>query len=85
MTTIDRDNYFDAATGLYFYCVDWHGGQASKEYEILSRLQTELNFKPGMSEPDDQAQDFYSELEQSKNVQAFYQNLKDVIDTLDKE
>ena len=27
-----------AALGLYFYCSDYHGGQNSKEYEVLCKL-----------------------------------------------
>lgn len=36
---IDRDNYIDAARGLHWFCVDYHDGQWSALYEVMSRLQ----------------------------------------------
>lgn len=39
-------NYFSAAQGLYWYCVNYHGGQSSDLY----RMQCELRYTPAMSE-----------------------------------
>ena len=39
---VDADNYFDAAEGLHWYCVDYHGGQGSELY----RVQCSLGFRP---------------------------------------
>jgi len=33
---------FDFVAGLYVYCMNWHNGQWSREYRILSRLQIRL-------------------------------------------
>jgi hypothetical protein len=57
------EDYFDAAQGLYWYCSDWHGGQSSTLYSILS---ARLAYNPAMSErgPDTEtAQDVYAALE----------------------
>lgn len=63
MEPITTDNYADAAMGLYWYCSDWHGGQNSVEYSIMS---ARLQYTPGASEtgPDEMAQPFYDALEQ---------------------
>ena len=37
---------FDVAQGLYWYCADFHDGQWSKEYSVLSTL----GYKPAHSE-----------------------------------
>lgn len=39
--------YFDAADGLYWFCSDYHGGQNSVLYSILS---ARLQYKPGPNE-----------------------------------
>ena len=46
----DMDNLiFAAASGLYHYCCDYHGGQDSELYAIESELiSPPLNFKPSM-------------------------------------
>lgn len=46
--TIDRDiDSFDLAEALYVYCSQYHSGQGSHLYHILSyRLCYGLNFKP---------------------------------------
>lgn len=67
MTLLDSltpsEDYFDAAQGLYWYCADWHGGQSSNLYSILSTL----GYKPAMGEcgPEEGsvAEDIYRELE----------------------
>jgi hypothetical protein len=45
MKTLDTD-YFDAAQALYWYAANYHGGQSSTLYSLLSRL----NYKPGAME-----------------------------------
>ena len=63
---ITRENYFDAAQGLFWYLADYHPGQRSEEYEILSVLQ----YRPAMSErgPDtEEAKIVYEYLEQNPN------------------
>jgi len=37
---------FDIARGLYWHCSDWHSGQWSERYSILSTM----GYKPGYSE-----------------------------------
>src|SRR6185312_3252520 len=63
-TPVTGDNYFGAAKGLYWYCSDWHGGQDSELYSIMS---ARLDYHPAMSErgPDaeDESGDFYAELQ----------------------
>jgi hypothetical protein len=44
--TIDKENYFDAARGLHWYCVDNHSGMSSELYAI----QCELKYTPSPSE-----------------------------------
>ncbi len=41
-----KDNTFDLAAAIYWYCSDYHGGQNSKEYAILSKTI----YKPAPSE-----------------------------------
>lgn len=41
------DDYFDAAQGLYWYAADYHEGQSSELYSILS---AQLGYKPAMGE-----------------------------------
>lgn len=43
---IDRENYFDAARGLHWYCVNNHSGMSSDLYAI----QCELGYNPSHSE-----------------------------------
>lgn len=61
-TTITTENYFDAAQGLYWACVNWHGGQASDLY----RISCQLDYRPGACEsgPEDDtdAEMVYGEL-----------------------
>jgi hypothetical protein len=60
---VPSEEYFDAAQGLYWYCSDYHSGQWSEEYSILSTL----GYKPASSEcgpdPDSTAADIYAALE----------------------
>jgi hypothetical protein len=64
-STLDLSDgaYFEAAQALYWYCVDWHGGQ----WSTLYRISCELGYKPGMSErgpgPDTSAAEWYADLE----------------------
>jgi hypothetical protein len=60
MEPVTRDNYFDAAQALYWYANDYHEGQWSELYSILSTLE----YRPGLmeSEPDESAQPFYDAL-----------------------
>jgi hypothetical protein len=63
-TNVTTDNYFDAAQALYWYCNDWHGGQASELYSIMS---ARLAYSPASSESGVEegtdAETFYGELE----------------------
>jgi hypothetical protein len=43
---VEYADRFDVAQGLYWYCVDFHGGQGSDEYRILSIL----GYNPSPSE-----------------------------------
>lgn len=43
---VNTENYFDAAQALYWICSDWHDGQSSVMYSILSTL----GYGPGMDE-----------------------------------
>ena len=61
MIEVNRDNYFEAADGLYWFCVHYHAGQASTLY----RVQCALDFHPGAcaNGPDgDEAQLIYDYL-----------------------
>jgi hypothetical protein len=64
MIEVTKDNCFEAAQGLYWYCSDWHGGMSCPLYSILSaRLQyTPSSSESGVSDEDDSAL-FYAELE----------------------
>ena len=61
-TNRDAGDAFDAAQGLYWYCADYHNGQWSEEYRVLSTL----GYKPSMSEhgpdPDSYADEVYRAL-----------------------
>jgi hypothetical protein len=41
------DDYFDVAQGLYWHCADYHEGQWSERYSILS---AQLGYKPSPME-----------------------------------
>ena len=41
-----RDGAFSAAQALYWHCADYHEGQGSERYRILSQL----GYRPGASE-----------------------------------
>ena len=62
-TYLEPGDYFSAACGLYWYCVDWHSGQDSDLYA----LQCELDYHPGMNEsgPEEDSADamVYADLE----------------------
>jgi hypothetical protein len=63
----EKGTLFDLAAGLYWYCSDWHGGQFSDEYSIMS---AQLGYNPGMSEcsaadAGESAQYVYEMLEQA--------------------
>lgn len=59
----DDDLTFDAAQALHWFCADYHDGQSSDLYRILSILE----YKPGMceGEPEEEsvAADIYHMLE----------------------
>jgi hypothetical protein len=42
----DAGDVFSAACGLYWFCADYHEGQGSEKYRILSQL----DYKPSFSE-----------------------------------
>ena len=46
--TYDKEDTFDLAQALYWYCADNHGGQWSDLYSILS--QVSAIYKPGAME-----------------------------------
>ncbi len=53
----------DIKIGVYHYCADWHGGQWSREYSILSRIR----YRPsplcrGIEDEDEEAQEVYRNL-----------------------
>ena len=45
---VDRDNYFDVAEGLYWFCAHYNNGQWSPLY----RIQCQLQYKPAWFEKD---------------------------------
>ena len=60
--TVTKDNYFDIAQGLYWFATDWHGGQNSQLYSLLSTL----GYSPGAMEngPEEgEAKDIYDYLD----------------------
>jgi hypothetical protein len=61
---VTKENYFEAAQALYWYCVDNHGGMSCPLYSILS---ARLGYTPSCSElgvnDDDDSSLFYAELE----------------------
>lgn len=63
-TKVTPENYFDAAQALYWYCNDWHSGQSSELYSIMS---ARLEYNPGCLErgPEEgsEASTLYAELE----------------------
>ena len=46
LSSFGDDSKFDIAQGLYWFAADYHGGQTSILYSILSQLE----YKPGASE-----------------------------------
>lgn len=42
----EKGTLADLASGLYWYCSDYHGGQNSVEYSIMS---AQLEYAPGIS------------------------------------
>jgi hypothetical protein len=62
MKAIDFDR-FDIAQGLYWYCNDYHGGQGSDLYRILSKVSS--TYRPGAMEscPSDGGNIVYEALE----------------------
>lgn len=52
-TVYTAEDRFSIAQGLYWYCADYHGGQNSEEYEILSQL----DYRPGRLERGPDADD----------------------------
>lgn len=58
-----KEDYFDAAQALYWYGADYHGGQSSELYSIMSTM----DYRPGMAErgpePGSTAEDIYQALE----------------------
>ena len=42
----EKCTLFDLARGLYWYCVEWHGGQWSELY----RISCHLDYRPGAGE-----------------------------------
>lgn len=58
-----KDGAFSAACALYWYCTNWHQGQSSDLYSILSKL----DYRPGALEhgpdPDGIEAIIYSDLE----------------------
>ncbi len=78
---IDSENYFDAARGLHWYCIDYHSGMSSDLYAI----QCELKYSPSPSEngasDDDYSGHVYDCLENgtmqpSKILEAIYEAMK---------
>ena len=61
---VTKENYFEAAQALYWYCVDNHGGMSCPLYSILS---ARLQYTPSCSElgvsDDDDSGLFYADLE----------------------
>ena len=54
---------FDAADGLYCFCVDYHGGQSSELYGILSELGAIYSPSMGAGTPESEtAQAIYDTL-----------------------
>lgn len=43
-----NDRKFERLAGLYVYCMDYHEGQNSKLYRILSRIET--LYKPNFTD-----------------------------------
>lgn len=43
MVEINQDNYFEVAEAIHAFCGDWHSGQTSELYSILSQSE----FHPG--------------------------------------
>lgn len=41
------EDYFGAAQGLYWHCADYHEGQSSERYSIMS---AQLGYRPALSE-----------------------------------
>ena len=68
---INEDNYFDYAQAVYWFCVDYHGGQNSTLYS----LQCKLGYKPSMNEraPDTEfSQEIYKALEKVESERVVY-------------
>jgi hypothetical protein len=66
---IDKENYFEAAQGLHWYCVDNHSGQSSELYAI----QCELDYTPSLSEDgvnEDNASAFFYEALEVGSIEA---------------
>jgi hypothetical protein len=63
LTDLQKEDFFEVAQGLYWYCADYHGGMGSTEYRVMCQLQ----YQPAPSEngPDgyETAQEVYAALE----------------------
>lgn len=83
--TLSEDNYFDAARALYWYASDYHGGQDSDLYSILSTSE----YRPGMSEgspsedndEDCEALKWYRALEAGLDPRTLEASIKLILDT----
>lgn len=62
MGPVTADNYFDAARGLYWYCVDYHGGQFSDLYRIQCQLQYQPSPSENGADEHDESGEFYAAL-----------------------
>lgn len=65
MRILSPDSIFSAAQALYWYCAEWHNGQRSDEYGILSRI----GYRPGTLESgptDPEAEAVYQALREGR-------------------
>jgi len=80
--SVDEENYFDVADGLWWFCMDWHSGGSSALYRVGSTL----GFKPGPSvrgPEGETAQQVYDELEQMAELN--YRSAEDEVERLAEE
>ncbi len=67
--SITAENYFEAAQGLHWYCVEFHSGMSSELYAI----QCELGYTPSCAEDgvtEDNASAFFYEALEIGSIEA---------------
>lgn len=60
---LTQDTRFEYGQALYWFCCDWHNGQSSVLYSVLSRLNYHPSPMESCCDPESFAEEVYSELD----------------------